>query len=25
VLNPPFIAYSSSGNDPDGAFHLVVP
>jgi len=25
VLNPPFIAYSSSGSDPDGAFNLVVP
>ena len=25
VINPPFIAASSSGNDPDGAFVLVVP
>jgi hypothetical protein len=25
VLNPPFTAYSSSGNDPDGAFTLVAP
>ena len=25
LLNPPFIPFSSSGNDPDGAFHLVVP
>jgi len=25
VVNPPFIAYSSSGSDPDGAFHLSVP
>ena len=25
VLNPPFIPFSSSGNDPDGAFTLAVP
>ncbi|MGH7786424.1 MAG: NHL repeat-containing protein, partial [Candidatus Binatia bacterium] len=25
VLNPPFIAFSSSGSDPDGAFNIVVP
>ncbi len=25
ALNPPFIAYTSSGNDPDGAFTLIVP
>jgi glucose/arabinose dehydrogenase len=25
LLNPPFIPFSSTGNDPDGAFHLVVP
>jgi hypothetical protein len=25
VLNPPFIPFSSSGNDPDGAFTLVLP
>ena len=25
VLNPPFIASSSSGNDPDGAFFLTAP
>lgn len=25
VLNPPFITYSSSCNDPDGAFTMIVP
>ncbi len=25
VLNPPFIPFSTSGNDPDGAFTLVAP
>jgi len=25
VLNPPFIPFSSSGNDPDGAFSLTAP
>ena len=25
VLNPPFIPFSSTGNDPDGAFTLAVP
>ncbi len=25
VLNPPFVPFSSSGNDPDGAFFLTVP
>jgi hypothetical protein len=25
VLNPPFIPFSSSGNDPDGAFNLTLP
>ena len=25
VLNPPFIPFSSSGNDPDGAFTLPLP
>ncbi|MGH9334020.1 MAG: hypothetical protein ACRD21_09740, partial [Vicinamibacteria bacterium] len=25
VLNPPFIPFTSSGNDPDGAFTLTVP
>jgi hypothetical protein len=25
LLNPPFSASSSSGDDPDGAFHLIVP
>jgi hypothetical protein len=25
VLNPPYIPYSSSGSDPDGAFTLTVP
>jgi hypothetical protein len=25
VLNPPFVPFSSSGNDPDGAFLLAAP
>jgi len=25
VLNPPFIAFSSTGGDPDGGFFLCVP